>query len=216
MRRPTKDEAAALVAEQKRLNLTMPVPWAGTRDFDIQVEYSLKNLDAMPVQAFLTVTGGNEFGDYQPALYIDPTANPEDQETPPPLMGGSPIALDANEVKAGVFREDDLAEASLDLEAITRYPDPTAVMQTPFRVIEHNSTASTIGLEAIPKGDVTPSMARFQFVLASSGHVVLDYSVRVRDHSGKLAAPTDKNLYISTDAVLAAPAAPPAPMMAAP
>src|SRR5262249_31694187 len=85
VRKPTRDERAALRAEQMAKNLPMEVPWAGTRDFDIEIEYSIKNLDAQPVQAFFTVVGGNEFGDYVPMMYIDPTANQEDQTPPPPL-----------------------------------------------------------------------------------------------------------------------------------
>jgi hypothetical protein len=210
VRRPSQDEMRALTAEQNQKGLMMPVPWVGTRDFDIEIAYSLKNLDATPVKVQLQLSGGNEFGDYVPANYVDLTANAEDQVPPPPLMGGTPIDLAANETKAGVFREDDIYEASLDLEAITRYPDPAAVMSAPFVVIVHNSTASRVGLENIPPNDVTPAMVRYNFSLSANGHVVLDYSVRVRDHAGKLALPTDKNLYVKTDAVLAPPVAPPA------
>jgi len=216
VRRPTQAEMKALVDEQKQKGLMMPIPWAGTRDFDIEFSYSLKNLDATPVKVQLQVSGGNEFGDYIPADYIDPTQNAEDQEPPPPLMGGTPIDLLANETKAGVFREDDIYEASLDLEAITRYPDPAAVLSTPFVVIVHNSTASKVGLENIPPNDVTPAMVRYSLLLSANGHVSLDYSVRVRDHSGKLALATDKNLYVKTDAVLAPPVAPPAAAKAMP
>jgi hypothetical protein len=140
--------------------------------------------------------------------FIDPNANPEDQAPPPPLLGGSPIKLAAGAVYTGVFREDEVAEAGLDLEAITRYPD-TDIMATPFEVIEHNSTASNVGLTNIPKNDVTPAMVRFAFTLSADAHVVMDYTVRVRDHAGKLALPTDKNLDVSTAAALAPPVMPP-------
>src|SRR5207249_11797261 len=133
--------------------LTMPVPWAGTRDFAVQVEYSLKNLEDTGVTAYFSANGSNEFGDYVPADYIDMAANAEDQTPPPPLMGGSPIVLGAKETRVGVLREDQISEASLDLEAITRYPSGGDVMATPFMVIAHDSTASRIGLESIPPKD---------------------------------------------------------------
>jgi hypothetical protein len=208
VRRPTPDERTALAGEQRRRNLPMPVPWAGTRDFSIEIEYSVKNLESRPVQAFFKLDGGNEFGDYVPAAYIDPNANPEDQVTPPSLQGGSPIELAANEVKPGVFREDQLDEAAIDLEAIIRYPNPNAVRDAPFIVIEHLSSASALGLEFVPSGDVTPAMVRYRFTLSADGHVVADYSVRVRDRSDKLATPGARGLFVSTAGALAPPVAP--------
>ncbi len=211
VRRPNQAERRALTQEQQQLGLMMPVPWAGTRDFDIEVEWSMKNLDAMPVHASFQMNGGNEYGDYVPSLYIDPTAAPENQTPPPPLLGGTPIDLAAGEVRDGVFREDDMKEAALNLEAITRYPDPAGVMATPFMVIEHNSQLSSIGRASVPKNDVTPAYVRYAFTLSADGHVALDYTVRVRDYSGKLASPTAMNLYVNTTPMLAPPAAPPTP-----
>jgi hypothetical protein len=211
VRRPSNAEKSALAAQQRQLGLQLPVPWAAARDFSIEVEWSVKNLEAKPVRAFFTLNGGNEFGDYVPSLYIDPTQNPEDQTPPPPLVGGELLELAANEVRLGVWREDQLDEAALDLEAITRYPDPAGVIATPFQVITHNSTASRVGLENVPANDVTPAMVRFQFVLTSDAHVSAEYNVRVREHADKLAQPAAKNLYVSTVAMLPPPAAPPQP-----
>ena len=211
VRRPNGSERQALQQEMQRKMLAMPVPWAGTRDFDIEIEWSVKNLDAMPATVTFVVNGGNEFGDYVPAQFVDPTLPQEDQTPPPPLMGGTPITLQPNEVREGVFREDELREAAIDLEAITRYPDPNAgTLGTPFEVIEHDSTVSRVGLDAVPANDVTPAMVRYVFILGADAHVTADYTIRVRDYSGKLASPTDKNLYVSTEPTLAPPAAPPA------
>jgi len=58
---------------------------------------------------------------------------------------------------------------------------------------------------------VTPAHVRYQFTVTADAHVIMNYSVRVRDHNGKLAKPTDMNLYVSTDATLAPPVAPPVP-----
>lgn len=208
VRQPTAAEQQALADEQTRKALPMAVPWAATRDFDIEIEYALKNLDAQPAQAFVTLLGGNEFGDYEPMQYLDPRAVAQNQTPPPPLAGGSPIALGVGEVKNGVFREDQLGEASLDLEAITRYP-AADVRATPFEVIEHLSTTSAVGRENVPPGDVTPMMVRFLLTLSSSGHVAMDYSVRVRDHHDKLAAPDAPDLYVPAGAHLAPPVTPP-------
>ena len=39
------DQAKALKAEQTQLGLMMPVPWAGLRDFEIEIDWTLKNLE---------------------------------------------------------------------------------------------------------------------------------------------------------------------------
>jgi hypothetical protein len=81
-------------------------------------------------------------------------------------------------------------------------------MNTPFEVLEHNSTVDRIGLDGIPANDVTPMMVRYQLDLSADGHAVCDYTVRVRDHNGKLGNPTDRKLFVSTAPTLAAPVAP--------
>jgi hypothetical protein len=216
LRRPSMEERMALDDERRTRNLMMEVPWAATRDLAVQIEYSLKNLDDGRTTVYFSVNGGNEFGDYVPDLYIDPTADADDQTPPPPLLGGTPIELTGRETRVGVIREDQINEASLDLEAITRYPANGDVLATPFMVIAHDSTASRIGLDAIPANDVVPLMVRFQLNLSATGHVVCDYNVRVRvlgDPDDKLADPTARGLYVSTAASLTPPADPtPMPM----
>jgi hypothetical protein len=216
IRQPTADEAQALVDEQNKLGLPMEVPWIGVRDVSLEINWTLKNLESMDIDARITINGGNEFGDYDKTLFVDLTAPPEDQTPPPDLLGGGKFfTMAAGEIRQGVFREDELAEAALDLESITRYPDPTAGMNQPFEVLVRHSSASQIGLEGIPAGDITPAMVRMSILLESTGQAVLDYSVRVRENGtprDKLAAPGDADLYVSTAATLPAPATPmPAP-----
>jgi hypothetical protein len=210
VRQPTQAERQALGKLQQQLMLPNAVPWAQARDFDIEIEWSVRNLDTMKQTVIVTVDGGNEFGDYVPSAYIDPRANPEDQAPPPHLLTSEPLVLDPGATVNGVFREDDLQESAIDLEAITRYPSGGDVLATPFMVIEHRSDISRVGLESVPANDVTPAHVRYQLTVSADGHVVMDYDVRVRDHNGKLAKPTDKNLYVNAAATLAPPVAPPA------
>jgi hypothetical protein len=216
VRQPTMEEARRLVEEQMRLGLPDPIPWAAQRDFQIQIDWSLKNLEDREVTALFTINGGTEFGDYDPTLYVDPTVQEDDQVVPPNLLGGTPITLKPNQTLTSLFREDELAEAGLDLEAITRYPDPANVLSTPFRVLTRRSTASRIGYEQIPPNDVIPAMVRYAVALSADGRVALDYSVRVRDPNGKLLRPPMPNNdegYVSTAGTLMPPVAPPAAMM---
>jgi hypothetical protein len=210
VRRPTAAERQALTQLQQRNKLPMPVPWAQTRDFDVEIEYAVKNLDAQTITAYVSLNGGNEFGDYVPALYINPRVNVEDQTPPPPLVAAQPVTIMPGQSVTGTIREDQTQESAIDLEAITRYPDPAGVRNTPFMVIEHLSTVSNIGLAGVPPNDITPAQVRFALAFSTDGKAQMDYTIRVRDHNGKLALPTDKNLYVSTAAMLTPPVPPPA------
>ena len=211
VRRPTQTERRTLDMVQQQLMLPDAVPWAQAKDFDIEIEWSVKNVDTMAATVIVALDGGNEFGDYVPGMYINPAANVEDQAPPPDLLTSPPLVIEPGATQTGVFREDDLQESALDLEAITRYPSGGDALATPFMVIEHRSNVSRIGLEGIPPNDVTPAHVRYQFTVSADAHVIMDYSVRVRDHNGKLAKPTDKNLYVDTSATLTPPVAPPMP-----
>jgi hypothetical protein len=67
VRQPTQTEQMNLDQTQQALALPMPVPWVQIEDFDVEIEYSLKNLDPTENEGFVTLVGGNEFGDYNPA-----------------------------------------------------------------------------------------------------------------------------------------------------
>lgn len=211
VRQPTQTERQALGKLQQQLMLPDAVPWAQARDFDIEIEWSVKNLDSMKATVIVALDGGNEFGDYVPGAYINPNANVEDQTPPPNLLTTEPLVIEAGAMASGTFREDDLQESAIDLEAITRYPSGGDVLATPFMVIEHRSSVSAIGLESVPPNDVTPAHVRYAFTVSADAHVIMDYTVRVRDHNGKLAKPTDKNLYVNKAATVAPPVAPPMP-----
>ncbi|HWE30740.1 MAG TPA: hypothetical protein VHB97_22185 [Polyangia bacterium] len=211
VRRPTTTERQALQKLQQQLMLPDAVPWAQARDFDIEIEWSVKNADTTKATVIVALDGGNEFGDYVPGAYINPAANAEDQTVPPDLLTSEPLVIEAGATATGVFREDDLQESAIDLEAITRFPSGGDALATPFMVIEHRSTISRIGLESVPAADVTPAHVRYQFTVSADAHVVMDYVVRVRDHNGKLAKPADKDLYVNNAAMLAPPVAPPTP-----
>jgi hypothetical protein len=210
--KPTSDEAKALKTEQEKLGLKMPVPWVGVRDVAIEVDWTIKNLSPMPNMVRVTINGGNEFGDYEPMLYVIDADNPDDQQSPPNMLNnGDFIAIDGNAVLTGIFREDELANAALDLEAVTRYPAPNVGMNEPYEVFLRNPTASRVGLEGIPANDVTPAVVRMNILLEAMAPAALDYTVRVRENGNprdKLAAHGDKNLYVSTVAVLAPPVLP--------
>jgi hypothetical protein len=186
VRAPTVQEQAALMTEQMKLGLQQPVPWIGVRDMPVEVQYTLKNLEDREVTVNFTLGGGNEFGTYDPLLFYDP--NDPEAIAPPPLAGTTPIHLAANETRSLVFREDQIAESAVDIEAIVRFPSMPA-LSTPFKVLNSRSDVNRIGLETVPANNVTPQQLVLQFNLTADGHVMCNYVVRTRDLKGRLAPP---------------------------
>jgi hypothetical protein len=209
IRRCTSDEKYALTQEYNALHARWATlkkaPFAGVRDLAVEVEYHVENLGDDPVRAFFQLTGGDEFTEYNdtgagcvpaahaamgtgpcaydPQGFVDPFD--ENAVVPPPLAGDSPVDLGPHEARDLVFREDEIAEAALDLEAIVRYPS-TPPESTPFKVLTTRSDVSRVGLDNLPIGDITPQIVHLTFTLVAEGHVTASYVVRVRDFHGRV------------------------------
>ena len=195
--------------------LGIMVPYVKVGDLDIEVEYTIKNLDNTPGQAKVELDGANEFFVYDPSLInLDPTNN----EAPPTpgLAGNIPIDLPANGTYSDTFREDQLLEAEIDLDQITRgninpfaatltvnKNDKTFQPQTPPLLLTPMcmttplpaacqtciTTPDDPSCQPMAMGPVIPRAAfagiiRIDLVFKPDHHMVLDYTVRVRDHRG--------------------------------
>jgi hypothetical protein len=156
--------------------------------------------------ARVKVDGGNQFFAYVPAAFVvDPRDAP-----PPSLGGGIPMSVPAGGTISGVLREDTLREAAIDLEAITRgMVNPYAAI---FNINE-NDPMVPVGAVALPQ-DAVSQMIRYDLTLEASAHMILEYTVRVRDqrgilHQDLLAAPPEEIVaFAPVDYV---PPPPPAP-----
>jgi len=170
-----RTERDALAAE-----LGVEVPYVKAKDLHIEIEWSLENLSDQQGEATILVNGATEYAEYIPSNFvIDPERDPE----PPSLMGGIPMILQPGEVKTGVFREDQVYEASVDLELMYRanYNPFAAVLEINKGFTEIIDTANQL----VPK-DVFASMVRFDFILRGTTDVVMKYDIRVRDERGIL------------------------------
>lgn len=161
--------------------LGVKVPYVRRDDMDIEIEWTVKNLANKDGQATIKVNGANEWFSYVPADFV---FNPEKDETPPPLMGGIPLAVPADTTITGVFREDQSREAAIALELITRGG------QNAFAALlqNHADTAQFTNT----KGKTVPSkvfagLVRFDISFTADQHMVMEYAIRVRDHRGLLA-----------------------------
>ena len=191
----TKDAAtrAALAAK-----LGVPVPYVKVGDLDIEVEYEIKNLDSMPGQAKVELNGASEYYVYDPTLInLDPGNN----EAPPTpgLDGDIPIDVPAMGTVSGVFREDELLEASIDLDSITRGNlNPFAATlainknEPSFQQLSKYVPPPPNSLVAPPQNVIGPDIPRAAFaemirvdlVFKPDHHMTMTYAVRVRDHRG--------------------------------
>jgi len=174
---PIKPESAEDLAERtaEEARLGVPLTYVQIGDFDVSIEWTLKNLTPDPGTARVSINGGNELFFYVPLNFV---VDPDEDETPPPLAGGIPMIIAGGATRSGVFREDQLREASIDLDAITRgLINPFAAMLT----VNEADPGVTIGGVLVPVDDLA-QMVRFDVTLEADRHMVLEYGLRLRSH----------------------------------
>jgi hypothetical protein len=174
IRLETEKEAtdrAELAAE-----LGIEIPFVKIDDIELSLEWSIRNLSDQDANVRINVNGANEYFSYVPSSFV---VDPEEEEEPPSLTGGIPIPIPALGTISGVFREDQMREASTDLELITRGElNPFAAL------LEHHEDLTEMtpaGLPAIPASQLA-SLIRFDFSLITDQHVVMEYALRVRSN----------------------------------
>src|SRR5262249_16819046 len=119
---PIKPESASDMASRMKLAATLApvtVPYVRVGDMAIEVEWTIQNLDMMPGKAQIELNGANEYFVYDPSMIV---LDPGDDEAPPTpgLQGDIPIDVAPGQEIKGLFTEDELLEASIDLDQITR------------------------------------------------------------------------------------------------
>lgn len=204
---PIKIETASDKAQRDALaaSLNTVVPYVRLDDLRVSVEWSLTNPGTTAGKANVTLNGGNDRNYYDPN-----TIPPAGREAPPTpsLLGNTPIDVPANTTITGMFRDDQVLEAAIDLELIAR------ANQNPFRAIlvnnENDESIQPMSIPdpmdpnsvSVPMGDPVPRAAlghliRLDIGLNSSVPMTLTYVVRVQDdrgilHKKLLGAPMDQ------------------------
>jgi hypothetical protein len=193
--------------------LGIQVPYVKVGDIEVEVEWTIKNLDMMPGQAKIQLNGANELFSYDPTLIV---LDPGDDEAPktPGLGGDIPIDVPGGGEVSGLFTEDQLREASIDLDQVTRGN------VNPFRAsltISKNATSFQPLTPPRPGDDMymqTPTgtpiprsafanMIRVDLVFKPDTHMTLAFDIRVRDvrgimHDLLLTAVTEKPAELET------------------
>ncbi len=179
--------------------LGVDVPYVKLGDIEISVEWTITNLEDTEGLALVELDGANEFFEYDPDMIVLST----DDEAPPTpgLDGNIPIHVPASGTVSGLFREDQLREAAIDLQQITSANvNPFAAMLT----INKNDTEivpmtpydpANPDVPPMPDPTATPipreafaSLIRIDLVFTPDRHMTLDYNVRVRDVRGDMIA----------------------------
>jgi len=203
------DDARSRAALAAKLD-PIEVPYVRVGDLELEIEWTIQNLDTDDGQAKIEVNGANEFFAYDPSIIV---LDPGNKEAPPApgLAGDIPIDVPAGKAVSGLFTEDQLREASIDLDQITRgnvnpfYATLTVSKNAQSFQPLTPPVAAAPGAEPpkqTPVGDPIPreafaEMTRIDLVFKPTKHMVLTYDVRVRDlrgimHELLLAAVTEK------------------------
>jgi hypothetical protein len=187
----TRDALAAKLAP-------IQVPYVKVGDLELDVEWTIKNLDTKPGQALIEVNGASEFFVYDPSMINLAPPDAEDPPKTPGLAGDIPIDVPAGGSVSGLFTEDELREASIDLDQVTRGN------VNPFRAVLTVSknaqsfqpmTLPALGADGmLHQSDMGPpvpreafaEMVRIDLVFKPDRHMTLDFNVRVRDLRGIL------------------------------
>lgn len=187
-----KTEEAALRAERST-ELGVEVPYVKLGDLEVSVEWTIRNLDGMPGTAFVQLNGANEVFAYDPTLVQ--LGDPDEVPPAPGLDGDTPLHIEANGTLSGLFREDQLREAAIDLDQITRanlHPFAATLQVHKNIDVIQPMTALMPGVEdyvQTPVGDPIPREAfrgiiRVDLVFKPDRPMVLEYTIRVRDTRG--------------------------------
>jgi hypothetical protein len=194
----TTKDAAERARRQALIDPATVIPYVKVGDLEVEVEWTVRNLDMMnPGNARIQLNGANQFFAYDPDLVI--LSSERDAPPSPGLSGDIPLDIPAGGELTGVFREDQLREASIDLDMITR------ANTNPFRatlVVDKNRTefpemtvlAYDMDGEPLPQSETGlkfpretfAQMLRIDLVFKPDRPMVLDYTVRVRDVRGKI------------------------------
>lgn len=197
---PFKKETAADQKARAALAKTLApiqVPYVKVGDLEVEIEWTIKNLDTKnDGQAVVALNGANEFFAYDPTII---NLTPDDNEAPPTpdLNDPAPIAVPAGATVSGLLTEDQMREASIDLDQITRgNVSPFRATLTVSKNASEFQPLTPPDLSdpknpkpGVPTGKPIPReafayMTRLDLVFKPTTHMTLTYNVRVRDLRG--------------------------------
>jgi hypothetical protein len=173
------------------------IPYIAVDDLQIEVEWTITNLTDKPGNATVQLNGANQFFRYDPSLI---TLSMDEEAPPPPgLDGDVPLDIPANGKLSGLFTEDNVREAAVDLDQITRgNVNPFRATLTisknidqfaqlePLMFDEDGEPLAQATTGVMFPREAIPAMLELDIVFKPDRHMKLEYTVRVRDVRGDL------------------------------
>ena len=195
--RETVDDAADRARRQAKVDAMAVIPYIAVDDLQIEVEWTITNLTDKPGNATVQLNGANQFFRYDPSMI---TLTTDDEAPPPPgLDGDVPLDIPANGKLSGLFTEDSVREAAVDLDQITRgNVNPFRATLTISKNVDQFAQLEPLMFdmdgEPLPQAttgvmfprEAIPAMLELDIVFKPDRHMLLEYTVRVRDVRGDL------------------------------
>ncbi len=200
IKQETQTDADDRAERQARIDMTNPgvmLPYVAIDDLEVSVEWTIRNMTDKPGNALIELNGANEYFRYDPSMIMLTT----DDEAPPPpgLDGNVPLDVPANGTISGLFTEDNLREAAVDLDQITRgNVNPFRATLTISKNVDQFAQLAPLMFdmdgEPLPQAttgviyprEAIPAILEVGLVFKPDRHMVLEYTVRVRDVRGDL------------------------------
>lgn len=194
-RNPSKDEQKTL--DQQASALGFDVPWIQRDHVHLELVYQVTNNEPPPdpdagtpadgVASFsIGIDGANEYTKYDENTVAAAIQQGNDPPTYIPLIPVTPQTIAPGQTISGTVREDDFAEAELDLYAIGKWMAPFTA------VLINNSQVNPIGLEMVPPNAIIPALIEVDVNFTANRPMTCLYDLRVRDDNNQL-------LHLATD-----------------
>jgi hypothetical protein len=190
IREPTTAELASLRdgAKQYKMLPFPRLPWVGRGELELQVDFTLSNLDDAPHDVDVIINGANEFDEYVPGVQVV-----EDDPLPLHSQWEKRYTVAAKSRITGTVREEELDEAAVDLATVVNgAPNSDEVVY-----FENKSSSDPRSMKYVPP--VIPGLTALRLGVRATqaSTALLEATVRVRDVGDKLAGSGDKIMKLS-------------------
>jgi hypothetical protein len=178
---PTDEEAARLAG---MVGPFPSRPWVERGDIELELDWTMINLEEQEIRADLAVNGINEFHEYAPGAQIV-----DDEVVIDFAQWERSFELEPLERRQGTIREEELDEVAVDLATVVNGA-PNSHMIVFF---ESQSATDPRSQMYIP--EVIPGLTGLKLAIRSTGcggracRIVVEATLRARDVNGRLASP---------------------------
>ena len=169
------------------------LPWVARGDLELEIDFTLSNLDDREREVAVIVNGINEFHEYRPGVTVI-----DDTPTPDFSQWERLYKLEPLERLEHTIREEELDEVAVDLATVINgAPNPQLVVY-----FENKSSSDERSQPYIP--EVVPGLVGVYLGLRATepGRIVLEATLRVREAEDRLADPDQAKMRLHPEAFM--------------